>query len=262
MYRISRQLLVDYEIESGPMCPDKKVVNGPLFGHPRPISTETGPMCPDIQQPDRTSVSVNPDMGVRRNKEVKTLKKTKATTSTGIDRIAVVKVLHEFVPAIDQGAADRLIAGCQKAAPDAATAEVEYFVRGLAARASGIKNLAGFFITQVPKCFEGDAYRHVQQELRRRQLRELEEQARIERARLENWRDDEKRRSVEAEAEHRRREEIERRKLASEELRRRGDQWVAEFFEANPTADHIPWTEIPDDLWNEVWPRRAKAASA
>lgn len=72
---------------------------------------------------------------------------------------------------IDQQAADRLLHGCRSQAPDCTIPEILEFAwsKAFLCRSGRITNPIGFLITQVPKHFEGEAFRTYRQ-AKRKQL--------------------------------------------------------------------------------------------
>jgi hypothetical protein len=184
---------------------------------------------------------------------------TKATTPTQVDRKQIAKLLREVEPGIDQAAVDRLIEDCQNVEPNATTDEIEYFVRRLMARSNRIENPVGFLIAQVPACFEGETYQLARQELVRQKNLAAETKEREAREAIEREQYLAQIRAEEQEAEDRRMQEAERRAAAKREAERRAaelqavaEDWTARWYHEHPGTDSITWTEIPDDLWEQV----------
>jgi hypothetical protein len=89
----------------------------------------------------------------------------------------VVEALREVTGHADDEAALRIIRACRQQAHDATDHEIAYFVRTQGERIGrmrGIDNPVGLLIRQVPRCFEGEAFRQYREAERRR--REEEEQ--------------------------------------------------------------------------------------
>jgi len=98
-------------------------------------------------------------------------KETTSSSSASDLLPPVLRVLYQFVPAVDDAAATRLIQACLDRAPDATIEELLEFISLKAAqvlRSPEVRNPMGLLQAAVPRCFEGESFR-LYREVRQRE---------------------------------------------------------------------------------------------
>ena len=95
--------------------------------------------------------------------------------------LLVLRTLREYLPDVDDASVAGLIEACRQKAADATEEEIDYFVRikaDLMQRMGTVKSPMGFLKTSVPRCFEGESFRHFREaEQQRREAAAVREAA-------------------------------------------------------------------------------------
>jgi hypothetical protein len=134
----------------------------------------------EASKPPAVSVSRAPVVrvpmppGVSVTTHIENSLENKRTTSAAR---AIVELLYDEIGMADDEAANRIITECRKRAPDATDSEITSQVQTQARRLvknQRVSNPVGLLIAQVPKYFEGDAFRRIREEQSRELPREVD----------------------------------------------------------------------------------------
>jgi hypothetical protein len=187
LYRLSAHLLaIDSEIESGNFLPDKRVINGPLFGEPQalrrkagkagnvksgnilPVSAESGNFLPVSGHQERqyfAGESGNP-LPVNKESGSKTKYKTEntASTTTVLDLKEATRLLAKIPPGVNPKGIERILAEILEVRPDVTTEEFEDRLQFMLT-SKNIHSWSGFFMTDFADHFRGEVFEQVRQRL-------------------------------------------------------------------------------------------------